>query len=199
MGKAEQTEKYIIKTAAVLFNKKGSTGTSVSEIMALVKITKGGLYGRFISKEDLYLACTEHLLEAWLAGLKNAMAKVPTAAEKLEVFFKWYEAEAIASPYGGSPVINFSTESDDLSADVKKKTGELISRLIKLLSEIITKGIAQGELSVKLNADSFAMRTLSAVEGGAALTRANGNLQIIRSVFSDIRSEIKRPAPSDKG
>ncbi len=51
---AEKTRSQLIETAARLFEERGYSGTSTSEICAQLGITKGALFHHFRSKEDLF-------------------------------------------------------------------------------------------------------------------------------------------------
>ena len=62
MSKAERTRQSIIEQAAVKFNEKGIAGTSVDDILAITKISKGCFYGHFESKEELSFVAVDHLL-----------------------------------------------------------------------------------------------------------------------------------------
>ena len=50
MTKGEKTRQMIIEKAAPLFNKNGYAGTSLSDIMKVTGLAKGGLYGNFKTK-----------------------------------------------------------------------------------------------------------------------------------------------------
>lgn len=199
MGKAERTKQYITRVAAILFNKKGYLGASVNDIVDATQATRGTLYGHFDGKKALYLASAEILLERWITGLLSAISPCRTAAHQLDMFFRWYEKEAIASADGGSPVINLAVESDDLNAVVKTKTSMAVNRLISILSEVIAEGITRGELAVGTDAASFAIRAVTAAEGAAALTRITGNLKIMRTVFLALKSELQESMVSQTG
>ena len=55
MSKAEKTKENIVKQAAALFNQKGYSGSSISDIMQATGLQKGGIYNHFNSKEELAL------------------------------------------------------------------------------------------------------------------------------------------------
>lgn len=50
------TRKRIVRSAQVMFNRRGFDGTSINEIMAHAGLTHGGFYSYFESKTDLYAA-----------------------------------------------------------------------------------------------------------------------------------------------
>ena len=55
MSKAEKTKQFIIEKTAPLFNMKGYSGTSMSDITAATGLTKGSMYGNFENKTKLQL------------------------------------------------------------------------------------------------------------------------------------------------
>ncbi|MFD8392739.1 ScbR family autoregulator-binding transcription factor [Streptomyces sp. NPDC059680] len=57
--RAEQTRATIITAAADLFDRQGYESTSLSDIVAHAKVTKGALYFHFAAKEDLAQAILE--------------------------------------------------------------------------------------------------------------------------------------------
>ncbi len=57
--RAEQTRATIITAAADLFDRHGYESTSLSDIVAHARVTKGALYFHFAAKEDLAHAILE--------------------------------------------------------------------------------------------------------------------------------------------
>jgi len=55
MSKAQETKARIIKQAAALFNQQGYAGSSMSDIMRVTGLQKGGIYNHFRSKDELAL------------------------------------------------------------------------------------------------------------------------------------------------
>ena len=70
MTKGENTRREIVEKAAPLFNQKGFEGTSLSDLMRVTGLQKGGIYRHFSSKEELAgeafdYACARQLSVAW--------------------------------------------------------------------------------------------------------------------------------------
>lgn len=51
----QRTRARIVECARVLFNRKGFTEVSIDEIMTRAKLTRGGFYNHFRTKEELFL------------------------------------------------------------------------------------------------------------------------------------------------
>ena len=55
-NKGVQTRQRIVSKSLQLFSVKGYYHTSVNDILDATGLTKGGLYGHFASKEDIWYA-----------------------------------------------------------------------------------------------------------------------------------------------
>jgi AcrR family transcriptional regulator len=74
----------IAKIAAQLFSSKGFLETSVDDIAAFAKITKGGVYHYFGSKaEILYFICSTYV-DSDLGGLEQSLSSISDSREKLK-------------------------------------------------------------------------------------------------------------------
>ena len=60
MGKAEETRRFIIEKVAPIFNMHGYEGTSLSQLIEAIGLTKGALYGNFKNKDEIALAALEY-------------------------------------------------------------------------------------------------------------------------------------------
>src|SRR5262245_44336033 len=63
MSKAKNTKSYIVEQTAPIFNKKGYTGTSLTDLTEATGLTKGALYGNFKNKNEIALAVFDHNIE----------------------------------------------------------------------------------------------------------------------------------------
>lgn len=73
----------IAKVAAELFSTKGYIETSVDDIAAAARVTKGGVYHYFASKtEILYFICSTYV-ELDLEGLEQSLGELPDGMEKI--------------------------------------------------------------------------------------------------------------------
>jgi len=76
--KAERTTQYIIETVAPLFNQRGYSATSLSDITSAVGLTKGAIYGNFKNKEELALKAFEHNKGLLILAINEAVNHTST-------------------------------------------------------------------------------------------------------------------------
>lgn len=63
--KGPATRQEIVEKALQLFSLKGFHSTSVNDLCEAAGLTKGGLYGHFESKEEVWKAAHERAIEIW--------------------------------------------------------------------------------------------------------------------------------------
>ena len=125
MTKAERTKKFIIETAAPIYNEKGIAGTNVDDVLEATKLTKGAIYSHFKNKDDLSMQVTDYLLEKITVGTDQAMSKGNTAKEKIFAYLD-FNAEPLKTYIkGGCPIFNLAVEADDNHSCIKSKVSQL--------------------------------------------------------------------------
>ena len=85
----EQTVKLILDTASALFFQKGYDKTTLQDIIAATKLSKGAIYHHFASKEAILIAVVDRVGDfnsAVLAEIRDK--KGLTGAEKLREMFR---------------------------------------------------------------------------------------------------------------
>ncbi|MGE8377804.1 MAG: hypothetical protein ACN6PN_05610, partial [Sphingobacterium sp.] len=60
------------------------------------------------------------------------------------------------------------------------------------ISTILKDGIANAEFSKELNAEVFAFKILSAVEGGIVISRTMDSKKIMIELIKDLKKELER-------
>lgn len=189
MSKAERTRQFIIEKSAPIINKKGMAGTSLSDIMEATKLAKGGIYGNFESKEEI---CTEsflYLRGQLAAKLDAAVAKGNSAQEKLINLLNAYADDEIT--VGGCPILNFGTEADDTNPLIKEYVKKAIHSAQNRFSTIIKNGIANNELSSKLNPEHFGIKVFAMIEGAILCREILNTNEQMNIVLDSIKTEYE--------
>lgn len=74
----------IAKIAAEFFSKKGYAETSMEDIAAAAKLSKGGIYHYFGSKTDVLYFITENFMDLVLRGLEEELNGISDGLEKVK-------------------------------------------------------------------------------------------------------------------
>ncbi len=143
MQYGKNTKELILQTAWELFMEKGYENTTVDEIIQLCKISKGGFYHHFNSKDDL-LIYVSTLLDQQYEILSKNIDETLNTKEKLlyytEYLFRYIEDNIPCDILA----LVLSTQV------VKSGSKHLLDEkriYFTLLTELITKGQKTGEIS----------------------------------------------------
>ncbi len=74
---AEQTRAALVAAAAEAFAEQGFTATSITQIAAAARVTKGAVYHHFSDKQGLFAAVMNHCNEAAQQRVYDAVAEHP--------------------------------------------------------------------------------------------------------------------------
>lgn len=169
--KAERTTKFITSTIAPIFNRKGYTATSLSDITTATGLTKGAVYGNFENKETLYLQCFDHLSEKIVSRLENRIKQAEDPFEKLLQFAYFYKAYyEYTTPFGGCPIVNFGTDSKDQNKEMSQKVQEVMHRIESIMASLIEEGKQEGVIRKNIKGDVYARRFYSLIQGAVFMT-----------------------------
>ena len=87
-AKGRQTRNNIVQKSLHLFSVKGYYNTSVSDILAATGLTKGGLYGHFSSKEQIWHAAYDEAVRIWKAIVFKGIRNRTDPLKRLETFIE---------------------------------------------------------------------------------------------------------------
>jgi len=194
MSKAEKTKQFIIEKTATLFNTKGYTSTSLSDITEATGLTKGSIYGNFENKDEVALEVYKYN-----AGLlKKSMSRsfgeeFPTTIEKLHAFVAFYRKNwRSVFLNGGCPLMNAATEADDTFPNLKKQVTKSFGEWISKISKVIAQGQKNGELNEKVDAEEYASLFIMLIEGGILLSKTTGNEKFLNQSLDKILDIIDK-------
>jgi len=190
MSKAERTRQFIIEKSAPLFNRKGMAGTSISDIMEVTGLAKGGVYGNFENKEQICAEAFDHIM----AGIRNSisaeLSKHGSYREKLLALFAYYKSTLKGSQNYGCPMLNFGVEADDTNPEMRERVAKAASTSVALIADLVRKGIAAGELPDGINPGEFSVRAFAMIEGAIWMSRVQRSSRPINLIIDALKKEI---------
>ena len=132
-----QTRQRILQVAAAAIRARGIDRVSVSDVMAANKLTNGGFYAHFASKEDLVAETIGYIFEERYAGF---LAKVdtPNPQEALIAFIDFYLSyRHCEAPERGCPIPALAAAAPHFSEDARTRFSTGVARLIDGLSILL--------------------------------------------------------------
>lgn len=192
MSKAEKTKQFIIEKTATLFNTKGYTSTSLSDITAATGLTKGSVYGNFENKDEVALEAYKYNASLLKRNMSRSFGhEYLSTIDKLHAFVDFYRKNwRSVFSNGGCPLMNAATESDDLFPSLKSQVKKSFEEWTKKISAAITEGQENGELNKKSNSEEYASIFIMLIEGGILLSKTTEDEKFLNLALDKITHMI---------
>jgi TetR/AcrR family transcriptional regulator, cholesterol catabolism regulator len=87
----------ILRTAARLFQQRGYDATSMNDVAAALKLSKGGLYHHFQSKDEILFEIMNHAMEITQDRVLNPVRSIADPEERLRTLIRLH-IEVVLSP-----------------------------------------------------------------------------------------------------
>jgi AcrR family transcriptional regulator len=161
----QRTHERIIEAAETLFLRNGIAETSMNDIVAESRLSKGALYNHFTSKEALLLAIHERQVQKTINGLVASYPKGATALKRLEML-----ADVVFASSANYPrkFLLMNTEFFVVAARTPSLAPGLTRRyngIHGFIKGIIAEGVESGEFRGDVDADQVASILFAAADG----------------------------------
>jgi AcrR family transcriptional regulator len=192
MSKGEETKSRILQQAAELFNQQGYAGSSMSDIMRVTGLQKGGIYNHFQSKDDLALQAFEFAIARIQQHTKSVLRNKRHAVERLQAIIGVFSSFAENPPIkGGCPLLNTAVESDDTHPVLRSRAQQAMNSWLNLIRRIIQTGIAKGEIRSDVNADEIATIIIATLEGAIMMSKLYGDSIYMHRVINHLNQYLE--------
>jgi AcrR family transcriptional regulator len=192
MSKAEKTKQFIIEKTAPIFNTKGYSGTSMSDITEATGLTKGSVYGNFENKDEVAIAAFKFNIKKLQDTFAAEIDKQKTFKDKLLVYPRLYSNyyDLKVTP-GGCPILNTATEADDTHPILKKNVERVLLWWKEKLIYFIEQGIATGEFKAKdIDAERTTLTFIAIIEGAVMIAKVTGDLNNLSTIMISLNKII---------
>ena len=184
LSKAERTKRFIIETAAPIFNKKGYAGTSLSDLTQATGLTKGSIYGNFKNKDDVAVCAFNHNLSFIIESLTAEVGRADKYIDKLLAYPRVYRQNIKAMiAIGGCPILNTVIDADNTNETLRSLAKETIDNWKGAIMKLVLRGQAAGEIKAGADPAVIAENIICLIEGGNAMTKATGEESYIRNAI----------------
>jgi TetR/AcrR family transcriptional regulator, transcriptional repressor for nem operon len=184
------THARLVEAAAARFKERGVDGISLADLMKDLKLTHGGFYKHFGSRDEL----VTEALDLALTQSGQAMRERLFDGGKPNIagFVDFYLDEAHRDQRAtGCAVAALAGDAPRKSADVQAQFREQIERNLETLSEALGPGSGSGPASGSAEESrATALLVLSALYGALTMARAVGDSPLSREVLRTVRKRI---------
>jgi AcrR family transcriptional regulator len=169
--KGTRTRRKIIEKSMQLFSVKGYYNTSISDILAAADLTKGGLYGHFASKEDIWYAVYEEAVGIWKGIVFKGIRNNSDPLSRIEKFIENDMLDYLGTDVfeGGCFFLNMLVELSGQSASMSKQILRGFVRLSGLLRSWLEEADQKGMLRENLDLKEVSNFIIISLNGAAAL------------------------------
>jgi TetR/AcrR family transcriptional repressor of nem operon len=191
------TRRHIVEQSAAVFNRHGYSGTSMSALMAVTGLEKGGLYRHFESKEELAAAAFDYAWETVTEARRRGLKDCDTSLKKLLLLVRnFVESPPRAIP-GGCPLLNTAIENDDGNPVLREKARGALDEWRAVIAEIVREGQRGRELRKDVDPVAVATIVISSLEGAIMFSRLEKTREALFTVGKHLEGYLRslsRPA-----
>src|SRR5262245_24173562 len=109
-GHKQETRERIVRTAARHFRHRGGQGVAIADLMSKLKLTHGGFYKHFASKEQLLVEAITKAFDESESRFSEAVARARPGMELRTLIENYLSLEHCADPGEGCPMAALASE-----------------------------------------------------------------------------------------
>jgi TetR/AcrR family transcriptional repressor of nem operon len=172
-----------VEAAAARFKERGVDGISLSDLMKELKLTHGGFYRHFDSRDELVTEALELALTQTGQAMRERL--FDGGRSNLAAFVDFYLDEAHRDERAaGCAVAALAGDAPRKSADVQAQFRQHIERNLETLSDALRAGGSTDD------ARATAILVLSALYGTLIMARAVGDSPLSSEVLRTVRKRV---------
>ncbi len=191
-NKGRLTRQNIVEKSLQLFSVKGYYNTSINDILEATDLTKGGLYGHFKSKEDIWYAVYEEAVSIWRRLVFDDMRTVSNPLLRIEKVIDRIMRDYLAANVfaGGCFFLNMLVELSGQSASMSRHMLKGYVRFSRLMRDWLKEAGEKGMLKPGLNYKDITSFMVIALNGASAVYTASRDPNIWRQTTEQLKFYI---------
>jgi AcrR family transcriptional regulator len=127
----------ILRTAARLFQQRGYDATSMNDVAAALKLSKGGLYHHFQSKDEILYEIMNHAMEITQERVLNPVRSIADPEERLRTLIRLH-IEVVLSPRDREITVMLH-ENHPLPPPLRKRINSRKKEYVHFLENLMTE------------------------------------------------------------
>ncbi len=198
--KGDLTRQRIIANSMQLFSVKGYFNTSIAAIIKATGLTKGGLYGHFRHKQEIWYAVYEECVRIWkrivFAGAREISDPLARIERVIENNLQHYLGDQVFE--GGCFLLNSLVDLSGQSSAMSHKVLDGFMGFVELLQAWLQEAERQGRLREGLDLGAVANFIVISLNGAAPLYASSQDPAVWRQTLEQLRFYLaslrRRPA-----
>ena len=191
-SKGELTRQHIIEKSMQLFSVQGYFNTSIAGIVKATGLTKGGLYGHFRNKQEIWYAVYDECVRIWkgivFQGVRDISDPLARIEQVIENSLKNYLGGEVFE--GGCFLFNSLVELAGQSSAMSDHVLKGFRNFSALLRQWLEEAQQQGRLRDGLNLDEIADFLVISLNGAAPLYAASRDHAVWRHTLAQLHYYI---------
>jgi AcrR family transcriptional regulator len=174
------TRQKIVEKSLQLFSVKGYYNTSVSDILEATGLTKGGLYGHFKSKEEIWHAVYDKAVAIWRVLVFNGIREIEDPIVRIERLIENDMRDYLGGDVfeGGCFFLNMLVELSGQSANMSRQILKGYVQFSRLMRDWLQEAGEKGILKQGLNYRDIASFIVISLNGASAIYTASRDANI---------------------
>jgi TetR/AcrR family transcriptional regulator, transcriptional repressor for nem operon len=191
--KGDLTRQNIIEKSMQLFSVQGYFNTSIAGIIKATGLTKGGLYGHFRNKQEIWYAVYAECVRIWkkvvFQGVRDISDPLARLERVIENSMKNYLGAGVFE--GGCFLFNALVELAGQASDMSNHVLKGFKGFAALLRQWLEEAQQQGRLRDGLNLGEIANFIVTALNGAAPLYAASKDPVVWQQTMAQLHFYIK--------
>jgi len=196
--KGDLTRKHIIEKSMQLFSVHGYFHTSIESIVKATGLTKGGLYGHFRNKQEIWYAVYDECVRVWKSivfqGVRDIADPLARIEKVIENNLQNYLGAGVFE--GGCFLCNALVELAGQSPGMSAYVLEGFKSFAKLLRRWLNEAEQQGRLRYGLDLDGIAHFIVTSLNGAAPMYAASKDPAVWQQPLAQLHfyiESLKKP------
>lgn len=173
-----------LSTATELFWKKGYESTSIAELCDSIGIEPPSLYAAFGSKDNLYSECLDYYQQTISPLIWDGLDKSSTAKDGFASVLQGTAKVLPSTIRASGCMVTLSAAGEDEETALGKKVKAARKAGLKLFEVRLRRGIADGDVSRRVNVKAVARFFLDIQQGMSVQARDGASNRALKEIAS---------------
>lgn len=188
-AKGVLTRQKIVEKSLQLFSVKGYYNTSINDILEATDLTKGGLYGHFKSKEEIWHAVYNQAVAIWKELVFNGIRTIEDPIARIETLIENDMRDYLGGDVfeGGCFFLNMLVELSGQSALMSKQILKGYVQFSRLMRDWLQEAGDKRILKPGLNYRDIASFIVISLNGASAIYTASRDAAIWQQTTEQLK------------